>query len=122
MNRAVPALILTVGVGATAVLPAADAQTATTAALRRVAGTKIRDRFGDNLVVIYLQGRKIKDIHYTLPTDRARSARINAQAGPLLRQEALRAQKAQIHVVSGATYTSDAFAQSLQAAINRAHI
>jgi uncharacterized protein with FMN-binding domain len=121
MHKSIPALALTIGVGA-AVLPAAEAPTATAAALRRVAGTTVRDRFGNNLVVIYVQGRKIKDIHYALPTDRARSRRINAQAGPLLRQEALRAQSAHIHVISGATYTSNAFAQSLQAAINRAHI
>jgi uncharacterized protein with FMN-binding domain len=41
-------------------------------------------------------------------------------AEPLLRQEALRAQSAQIDVLSGATYTSDAYAQSLQSALTRA--
>jgi uncharacterized protein with FMN-binding domain len=57
-----------------------------------------------------------------LPTDRPRSAEINAQAGPLLRQEVLQAQSAKINVVSGATYTSEAFAQSLQVAIQRANL
>ena len=38
---------------------------------------------------------------------------------PLLVQEALKAQSTHIYIISGATYTSDAFAQSLQAAITK---
>ncbi|MGI8749322.1 MAG: FMN-binding protein [Thermoleophilaceae bacterium] len=45
---------------------------------------------------------------------------INSQAAPQLRGEALRAQSAQMDVVSGATYTSEAYARSLQAALVRA--
>ena len=51
------------------------------------------------------------------PNDTDRSVFISQNAIPTLVQEALRAQSARIDVVSGATYTSDAFAQSLQAAI-----
>lgn len=40
-------------------------------------------------------------------------------AAPILEKEALQAQSAQIQVVSGATYTSDAFISSLKAAINQ---
>jgi uncharacterized protein with FMN-binding domain len=39
---------------------------------------------------------------------------------PILRQEALQAKSAAIDTVSGATYTSDAYAQSLQAALDQA--
>jgi uncharacterized protein with FMN-binding domain len=39
----------------------------------------------------------------------------------LLRTEALTAQSARIDVVSGATYTSNGYAQSLQSALDRAH-
>jgi uncharacterized protein with FMN-binding domain len=38
---------------------------------------------------------------------------------PTLIQEAVKAQSAHIYIVSGATYTSDAFAYSLQAAITK---
>ena len=38
----------------------------------------------------------------------------------MLRTEALQAQSAEINVVSGATYTSEGFASSLQAAIRQA--
>ena len=50
-----------------------------------------------------------------LPTGR-RSGQISQYSEPILREEALQAQDANIDVVSGATYTSDAYAQSLQAA------
>ena len=62
--------------------------------------------------------RKITSISVPeYPNDTDRSAFISQNAIPVLMQEALRAQSARIDVVSGATYTSDAFAQSLQAAI-----
>ena len=43
-------------------------------------------------------------------------------AEPILHDEALSAQSAQIDTVSGATYTSDAYEQSLQAALDQAGI
>jgi uncharacterized protein with FMN-binding domain len=89
---------------------------------RRVDGTVVLNRFGRSRVTIYVRRKRIVGVAYTLPTDRPRSASINAQAGPILRAEALRAQSARIHLVSGATYSTEAFAQSLQAAINRAHL
>lgn len=51
------------------------------------------------------------------PNHTARSIFINQQALPMLVQEALQAQSAHIYVISGATNSSDAFAQSLQSAI-----
>ena len=51
------------------------------------------------------------------PNHTDRSVYINQTALPMLVQEALKAQSAHIYIVSGATNTSDAFAQSLQSAI-----
>jgi len=48
------------------------------------------------------------------------SVQINARATPILAQEVIAAQSAQIDTVSGATYTSEAYAQSVQAAIDQA--
>ena len=45
---------------------------------------------------------------------------INARAEPLLRAEALRAGTARIDTVSGATYTSESWIESLQTAMLRA--
>ena len=50
----------------------------------------------------------------------SRSQFIMSQALPLLRQEFLTAQSANIQMVSGATYTSEAFLQSLQSALLKA--
>ena len=54
------------------------------------------------------------------PNHTDRSVFINSNALPLLKSEALRAQSANINLVSGATDTSYGFAQSLQAAILKA--
>jgi uncharacterized protein with FMN-binding domain len=53
------------------------------------------------------------------PDHTGRSQFISEQALPLLVQEALQAQSTHIYVISGATFSSDAFAQSLQAAITK---
>ena len=56
------------------------------------------------------------------PSDRSTSRSINSQAMPLLTQEAIRAQSASVNVVSGATFTSKAFQQSLVSALVQAKI
>ena len=56
-----------------------------------------------------------------LPFDRARSQDISTQVAPLLHDEVVQAQSAQIDTIGGATYTSDAYAQSLQSALDKAH-
>ena len=58
----------------------------------------------------------------TFPVDQAtdqRSESINTQALPILAQEALSAQSLNIDAVSGATYTSNAFAQAFQDAVSQ---
>jgi len=57
-----------------------------------------------------------------LPDQDRRSASISSRAEPILRSEALSAQSAAIDGVSGATYTSDGYEQSLQAALDNAGI
>jgi uncharacterized protein with FMN-binding domain len=51
----------------------------------------------------------------------SRSQYIMSQALPLLRQEFLTAQSTRIQMISGATFTSQAFEQSLQSALVKAH-
>jgi uncharacterized protein with FMN-binding domain len=92
------------------------------AAARTVQGPSASMRWGPVQVTIIVQGRRIMDIKATAPVERARSAIINNRAIPLLRQEALRAQAANVQIVSGATMTSKAFAASLQAAIKQARL
>jgi uncharacterized protein with FMN-binding domain len=49
-----------------------------------------------------------------------RSAQIDAAALPVLKSEAMSAHSANIDVVSGATYTSQGYARSLQSALDKA--
>ena len=60
----------------------------------------------------------VKILQY--PNDRNTSRYINSQALPMLRQEAIQAQTSQIDFISGATLTSNAFVQSLAAALSQA--
>jgi uncharacterized protein with FMN-binding domain len=54
------------------------------------------------------------------PNHRNRSQEINSQAMPILTQEAVQAQQANVDVVSGATDTSEAFVESLSSALSQA--
>ncbi|MFB7496338.1 FMN-binding protein [Streptomyces sp. NPDC056161] len=54
------------------------------------------------------------------PNDSGRSQSIAASSVPTLTREALAAQSAQIQAVSGASYTSEGYMQSLQSALDKA--
>jgi uncharacterized protein with FMN-binding domain len=53
------------------------------------------------------------------PNDRGRSIEINSYAAPRLRNEVLKSQSGHVDTVSGATYTSEGYARSVQSAIDR---
>ena len=66
---------------------------------------------------------KITDVQVPVyPQENGRDQQINAYALPALRQETLDAQSATIDAVSGATVTSDGYRQSLQSALDAAHL
>ena len=89
---------------------------------RRITGAAVMTEYGPVQVRLTVRGSRIVSItNLALPFDRNRSQMISQVAGPLLRSEALTAQSARIDVVSGATYTSNGYAQSLQSALDRAH-
>jgi uncharacterized protein with FMN-binding domain len=83
-------------------------------------------QWGPVQVTIVVKGTAVTDLSATAPTERARSAFINQQAIPMLRQEVLQAKTAakikNIYAISGATMTSQAFYQSLLAALTTAHL
>jgi uncharacterized protein with FMN-binding domain len=106
---------------ATARPTATATATATSTAARTVPGDVIPTQFGNVQVSVRVRGGSLLAVRaLQLPFDHPRSQFISEQAEPLLRQEALQAQSAQIDILSGATYTSDAYAQSLQSALDRA--
>jgi uncharacterized protein with FMN-binding domain len=86
-------------------------------------GSDVPNRFGDVQIKIVISGGHIKDVQaLQLPTDRAQSAYISQVAGPILRSEVIQAQSARIDIVSGATYTSESYAQSVESALQQAHL
>ena len=86
-------------------------------------GSDVPNRFGDVQVKIVVSNGHLTDVQAVqLPLDRARSAYISQVAGPILRSEVIRAQSARIDVVSGATYTSESYAQSAESALQQAHL
>lgn len=88
----------------------------------QITGAAVDTPYGTVQVQVTLSNGRITDVQpLQLPGDRMRSQMISQYAAPVLRSEALQAQSAQIDLVSGATYTSDGYAQSLQAALDQAH-
>lgn len=72
-------------------------------------------------VEVTFSGKKITRIQVLeYPTETGRDQEINSYAIPQLNQQAMSAQSANIDGVSGATYTSEGYQQSLQSAIDKA--
>lgn len=85
------------------------------------AGTTENAYYGLVQIQAVVQGGRlvgIKVLRY--PSDRSTSVAINRSALPKLRDEVIKAQSANVDIVSGATLTSEAFIQSLSAAIHQA--
>jgi uncharacterized protein with FMN-binding domain len=64
-------------------------------------------------------GKIIKIDALELQGNDPRSVQISSAAAPILQQEALTQQTAGVDVVSGATYTSASYTQSLQSALDK---
>lgn len=84
-------------------------------------GTTVDVGYGPVQVQAVVSGGKLATVKFLqMPYDRQQSAEIASQAEPILMQEALQAQSANIDTVSGATSDSEGFAQSLQSALGQA--
>jgi uncharacterized protein with FMN-binding domain len=86
-------------------------------------GSVAQTRWGPVQVRIVVAGGKITNVStLQVPSGNSRDQQINARAVPILNREAVAAQSARIDTVSGATVTSDGYRNSLQAAIDAAHL
>jgi uncharacterized protein with FMN-binding domain len=86
-------------------------------------GADIQTQFGDVQVRITVTSGRITDVSaLQMPTDRARSAEITQYVTPVLRSEVIQAQSARIDVISGATFTSEAYAESVDDAMRQDHL
>lgn len=108
--------------GAAAPTSSAAAPTSSAAAATAdYTGQAVDTRYGTVQVKVSIRARKITDVSFVqLTSYDGRSEEINQQAGPILLQQTLSAQSAQIDGVSGATYTSQGYEQSLQSALDQA--
>ncbi|MEU6465904.1 FMN-binding protein [Streptomyces sp. NPDC046976] len=91
-------------------------------AARTVTGETAQTRWGPVQVRVTVKGGRLTEVTAVqYPTENPRDQEINSYALPQLRREALAAQSARIDMVSGATYTSTGYLQSLQSALDRVH-
>lgn len=104
--------------------PSASASTkSSTSATRTVTGDAASTRYGPVQVQVTLSGNKITSVTaIDYPANDPRDYQINSYAIPILNQEAVNANSANIDMVSGATFTSMGYVQSLQSALDKAGV
>jgi uncharacterized protein with FMN-binding domain len=84
-------------------------------------GSAVDAYYGTVQVQAIISGSRIADVRFlSYPNDRMHSVQVNQYAMPILTQEAIQVQNAQVNAVSGASYTSAAFVESLAAALSQA--
>lgn len=89
-------------------------------ATRTITGSVASTQYGPMQVQLTVTGTKITKAAVVQQTDDGQtSQQIDANAIPKLEQETLVAQSARIDAVSGASYTSSGYIQSLQSALDK---
>jgi uncharacterized protein with FMN-binding domain len=90
-------------------------------AARTFTGAVDNTQYGPMQIAITVSGKKITKVTVVQETNTGQlSASIDAMSIPKLTSEALAAQSAKIDAVSGASYTSAGYIQSLQSAVDQA--
>jgi uncharacterized protein with FMN-binding domain len=112
------------GASSSASSPAsATPKASTKATTSTVTGSVAQTRWGPVQVQLTVSGSKVTKVAVTqYPNGNGRDEEINSSALPVLIQETLDAQSAQIDMVSGATVTSGGYLESLQSALDQAHL
>jgi uncharacterized protein with FMN-binding domain len=108
------------GSGSSAGTSSDSSDSSASTATRTIDGDAVQTRYGAMQVQVVLDGSTITAVNVLQYPDRdGRDVQINQQALPLLEQEVLQSQSASIDTVSGATYTSEGYIQSLQSALDK---
>ena len=103
--------------------PAAARQGGATGQAQSATGAVVGYGYGELSVTVTVRGSQITAV--TVPllrTAEPYSQQLAQQVIPMLKSEVLAAHSARIHGVSGATYTSEAYAQSIQSALDKLHV
>lgn len=86
-----------------------------------VTGSVVQTRWGPVQVTVATDGGAIGDVQVIqYPNSNSRDLQISNYALPILIDETVKAQSADVDMVSGATYTSTGYLQSLQSALDQA--
>ncbi len=111
------------GSGTTAAGTGSGSQPVASGPAKSATGPVTQYGYGELNVRVTVSGSRITKV--TVPllrTAEPYSQQLAGQVIPMLKSEVMAAGSAQINGVSGATYTSEAYAQSLQAALDKLHI
>ena len=101
--------------------PTATTTTGAMTGTVEVDGPTVQTQYGPvQVAVVVTDGVLVDVVALQLPSGDRHNESINAYAEPQLEEMALEAQSADIDVVSSATFTSLAYAESLQAALDEA--
>lgn len=101
----------------------ASVKTPAKATASTTTGDAVQTRYGPvQVAVTVVSGKVTAATAVVYPANDPRDEQINSYAIPALNQEAVRADSANIDMVSGATYTSQGYIQSLQSALDKAGI
>jgi uncharacterized protein with FMN-binding domain len=102
------------------VVPSRRATAPSTTRDRRLIGAAESFPYGSIQVEVVLSGTRISDVVTLQAPQDGYSAQVAQMALPALRHEVLTAQSARIDTVSGASYDSEAYARSVQSALDQA--
>ena len=109
--------------GSTAKPGATTGRGSAASSARTVTGSVASTQYGPMQVAVTVAGARITKVTVLQQTNEgAQSSQIDAMAIPQLKSETLTAQSAHIDAVSGATYTSSGYKQSLQSALDKAGV
>jgi uncharacterized protein with FMN-binding domain len=126
MKQTLPALLMVSAgaVGTGGGLVASTHETALAAAQKsttqKFRGPLVDMRWGPVRATIYVKSKKITKVSISTSPENDRSQFIDDQAVPMLKDETLKAQNANIDLIGGATMTSEAYLESLQVAVKNA--
>ena len=114
-----PTASASAGTAATTTTPA-PAPSTSSGGSRTATGDAISTRYGNAQVRVTVSNGKITKIEaLQLQGNDPRSVQISSSAEPVLQQEVLSQQTAAVDAVSGATFTSASYEQSLQSALDK---
>ncbi len=83
-------------------------------------GQTVQHPYGAVTVTVTISGGRIANLSEQVTSDGGRSQYIDQQAVPMVKQEVMAADSAAVSTIGGATFTSAAYLQSLQSALDKA--